>query len=157
MIDWYYQGLLFAILLVASWFDIKSRIVPNQLVLVGLIAGILINAWVNTPGRFSFCFYGFLIGFGIMVVPYALNWLGAGDVKLFAVVGLFLGPEKIIDAAILTAFCGGLLALYYLIKMKTIKVPKDPLMPSIKQPGLPYVLAIFGGTLLTIIFSDKLV
>ena len=157
MIDWYYQGLLFAILLAASWFDIKARIVPNQLILVGLIAGILMNAWVSTPGRFSFGLYGLLIGFGVMVVPYALNWLGAGDVKLFAVVGLFLGSEKIIDAAILTAFCGGLLALYYLIKMKITKAQNLPLMPSSNKPALPYVIAIFGGTLLTLIFSDSLV
>jgi prepilin peptidase CpaA len=40
--------------------------------------------------------------------------MGAGDVKLFAAVGSFLGPAQTISAAIVIALVGGLLALVVL-------------------------------------------
>lgn len=157
MTDWYYGSLL-ALLLTASWFDIKSRKVPNQLILVGILVGVVANAWMGTSERFSFALYGLLLGFCIPIIPYALNWIGAGDVKLFSVVGLFLGPEGIIDAAIYTALCGGVLALYYVIKMRFItNIYKVPFAHTMNKPTLPYVLAITGGALMTIFLADNLV
>jgi len=146
-------GSLICLLSVASWFDIRSRRIPNQLIVLGILIGILINALGNTPGRFSFGLYGFMLGFGIMLVPYFFGWLGAGDVKLFAVVGLFLGPDNTLNAAIYTAMCGGLLALLYIVTIKVTKIRGNVQSnPAIKST-LPYGVAIFGGTLMALFLS----
>jgi prepilin peptidase CpaA len=33
-----------------------------------------------------------LVGFGILVIPFALNAIGGGDVKMLAAIGAWLGP-----------------------------------------------------------------
>lgn len=149
---WGYSSLI-CLLSVASWFDIRFRRIPNQLIVLGILIGILINALGSTPGRFSFGLYGFMVGFGIMLVPHLFGWLGAGDVKLFAVVGLFLGPDNTLDAAIYTAMCGGLLAMLYIVTIKVTKIRGNVHSnPAIKST-LPYGVAIFGGTLMALFFS----
>lgn len=144
---------LIALLVAASWFDLRSRKIPNQLILLGIFAGVLLNALGSAPGRFSFSLYGFLVGFVLMLIPYMFGWLGAGDVKLFAVVGLFLGPENILSAAVYTAICGGVLALIYVVKSKILKIKDNISYQPMKNITLPYGVAIFGGTVLTLLLS----
>ncbi|WP_251368733.1 prepilin peptidase [Polynucleobacter sp. MWH-Braz-FAM2G] len=149
---WGYLSLV-SLLVVASWFDIRSRRIPNQLILLGILLGVMQNALGGSPGRFSFGFYGFLIGFGLMLLPYIFGWLGAGDVKLFAVVGLFLGPDNILDAAVYTAICGGVLAMLYIVITKVSKIRGISSNDPANKPTLPYGVAIFGGTLMALFFS----
>lgn len=144
---------LICLLSAASWFDLRSRRIPNQLIVLGILIGVLQNALAVTPGRFSFGFYGFLLGFGLMLVPYVFGWLGAGDVKLFAVVGLFLGPDNTLNAAIYTAMCGGVLALLYIVITKATKIRDISFNIPANKTTLPYGVAIFGGTLMALLFS----
>ena len=144
---------LICLLSVASWFDLRSRRIPTQLIVLGILVGVLQNALVETPGRFSFGFYGFLLGFGLMFVPYVFGWLGAGDVKLFAVVGLFLGPDSTLNAAIYTAMCGGVLAMLYIITTKVTKIRGISSNSPANKTTLPYGVANFGGTLMALLFS----
>ncbi len=150
--SWGYVSLI-CLLLVASWFDFRSRKIPNQLIVLGILIGILVNALGNTPGRFSFGLYGFILGFGLMLIPHLFGWLGAGDVKLFAVVGLFLGPDNTLNAAIYTAMCGGVLALLYIANIKVTKIRGNGVISHSNKTSLPYGVAIFGGTLMALLFS----
>ena len=120
---------------------------------MGIVIGLLLNALGNTPGRFTLGLYGLLLGFGLMLVPHIFGWLGAGDVKLFAVVGLFLGPDNTINAAIYTAMCGGVLALLYITTTKVSKIRGISSDASTVKTTLPYGVAIFGGTLMALLFS----
>jgi prepilin peptidase CpaA len=61
-----------------------------------------------------FSLEGVALGLGLFVILYVYGWMGAGDVKLFAAVGSFLGPAQTIFAAIAIALVGGLLALVVL-------------------------------------------
>ena len=113
---------LFACLLawaVAS--DVRSRRIPNQLVLAGIVAGLALQATV-TPGAglFSEPFgalgllkgaAGMVIGLLLLLPMYALGAMGAGDVKLMAMIGTFLGPLDIIGAGLSSLLAGGVLSL----------------------------------------------
>lgn len=101
---------LMALLCVAAWFDIKARRIPNWLVLTGLISSLGIQLLFSS-GSFSAWSLGLLAGFGLFLPLYLVHAMGAGDVKLMAVVGGFLGPAAVVDVVLTTLVAGGVLAI----------------------------------------------
>ena len=138
------------ILLAACFTDLRSRKIPNQLILVGVFLGLVINCIIPIEGRVIYGLEGLMLGLGLMLVPYAFKMMGAGDVKLFAVMGLFFGSSHIIMVGLHMMLWGGVLALYYLIKMKRMK----RLDPNYKKMTLPYALAITAGSFSTMYLLD---
>jgi prepilin peptidase CpaA len=113
--------LLLGLLVHAVWTDIQSRRISNGLVLLGLMAGFALQGLV-TPGAGLFAHPfgglgllsaagGMLTGFGLLLPMYALGAMGAGDVKLMAMIGAFLGPQDAVGAMLVSAVVGGVLAL----------------------------------------------
>lgn len=102
-------------------YDIAQRRIPNWLVLAGLITGIGCNLYVAsamlTPPPNSMwlalenSLLGSIAGLAILLPLYALRAMGAGDAKLMAAVGAFLGPTQVAGAALLTFVAGGVLSL----------------------------------------------
>ena len=107
-------GLLLSLLVVAAWHDIRSRRIPNALVLPGAVAGLLSNAILSQEmeglGIFD-SLAGLGLGFVLLLPPYFLRAMGAGDVKLMAMTGTFLGMKGVMDAFVYILLAGGLLAL----------------------------------------------
>ena len=63
-------------------------------------------------------FGGLLLGFAVFFVFYAIGGMGAGDVKLMAAIGAFLGPKDVLFAALYTAIAGGVYAILLLVTQK---------------------------------------
>jgi prepilin peptidase CpaA len=113
-------GVLFTTLLgVACVTDIRSRRIPNVLVLVLSTSGLVFSMLVE-PVRVGLVhsMSGLGLGFAIWIGFYALGLLGAGDVKLFAAAGAWLGPGGAWRAALLSALAGGVLALVTLVRQR---------------------------------------
>ncbi len=108
------QLLLVAALVVgAAVLDVRSRRIPNWLVLAGAATGF---AWqmfypALVGGGLAFALKGMLVGFALLLPLYLLRAMGAGDVKLMAMVGTFLGPWDVASAALLSFIAGGVVAL----------------------------------------------
>ena len=110
--------LLFTITIIITIVDIRIRIIPNELVLLmfclGLVFQILYFGWKALPSALA-CML--IVGFIFIIVGnfVGLQQIGAGDVKLAAVMGLTLGYPAIAIAlvamsAILIIYClGGLI------------------------------------------------
>jgi prepilin peptidase CpaA len=59
--------------------------------------------------------YGAAVGLACFMPFYLLRAMGAGDVKLLAAVGAFLGPQGVLYATLFSLLAGGLGALGYLL------------------------------------------
>lgn len=101
---------LMALLGLAAWFDIKSRRIPNWLVLTGLISSLGMQLLFSSGGVSAWGL-GILAGFGLFLPLYLVHAMGAGDVKLMAMVGGFLGPAAAVDVVLTTLVAGGVLAI----------------------------------------------
>jgi len=129
------------------YFDLKMRIVPNEIILVALglrLLMLVIIMMTNIQG-FSYIFIDSLVGGAflllILMVARLINkGLGAGDIKLFLAIGLYVGFNgafNILFYTILVSFVFAILAL--LTKKMSMK---DSL------PMVPFVLVGFMATML---------
>jgi prepilin peptidase CpaA len=92
--------------------DVRTRRIPNSLVLVLAIAGLGFSVLHVPPVEGALRGVGGLFAGLLIWLPfYLLGWLGAGDVKLFAASGAWLGPARAIEGAVIAALAGALLAL----------------------------------------------
>lgn len=110
---WLFYGLLVACCLAAVYTDLKWQRLPNYITLpaclLGLVMNLIRSGWLGTlnePGRFfgltgvsgglveglSFAVAGFAVAFGLFVLLLILRKCGAGDVKLMAALGTWVGP-----------------------------------------------------------------
>jgi prepilin peptidase CpaA len=160
-------GLLISLLTIATWHDVRSHRIPNLLILVGLVTGILSGAWLNGFAGVIHAMAGGLVGLFTLLPLYLLRTLGAGDVKLMAVVGLYLGPVDVLMVILGTFLAGGVMALVLamrfgmmsqllqniklmllgaVVKMSAGQVPSMNDLP-VSVGKLPYAVAITAGTL----------
>jgi prepilin peptidase CpaA len=94
--------------------DLRWRTIPNWLTGPSILAGLGFHTVMNQFAGFVFSLEGAAVGLGLFIILYVCGWMGAGDVKLFAAVGSFLGPAQTVSAAMVIALVGGLLAFLVL-------------------------------------------
>ncbi|MFN2399308.1 MAG: prepilin peptidase [Gemmatimonadaceae bacterium] len=111
-----------AFLLLAALWDLRSRRIPNWLVILLASGGLLFSVLVLPPVRgIVHGSGGILVGLILWMPLYAMGVLGAGDVKLFAASGAWLGPLGALQAALLSALAGGVLAGVYMVMRGPMK------------------------------------
>ncbi|QSZ28381.1 prepilin peptidase [Aceticella autotrophica] len=121
---------LSAILITISFIDIEYKIIPNELILTGILGGIVFRLVMYRDGLTDYII-GFLLGAGILFLISVISGggMGGGDIKLMALIGLFVGWKLTLTtmfiAVILGAICGIILIL---LKIKTRKdyIPFGP-------------------------------
>jgi prepilin peptidase CpaA len=111
-IAWWPTVLLLA---VATLMDLRTRRIPNWLVLPFLAAGLL-TAGVTRgmPGIWQ-SLAGIGLGVGVAGVLCYLRGMGLGDLKLLAAIGAWVGPGQMAVALVATGIAGGLLAVAYAV------------------------------------------
>ncbi len=104
-------AILVPAMLVASWNDYRMHRVSNRLnaliVLTGLSAQAFFGGWAGLEAGLL----GVLVGFGMLIVLWAVRGMGAGDVKFMAAVGAWLGPLWTFQAVLVGGVLGGVIAL----------------------------------------------
>jgi prepilin peptidase CpaA len=154
-----------AVLVIATFTDVRSRRIPNWLVLPFLALGVVVSGWM-------FGWHGVeqsLAGAGLGILVYGfLFWMGgmgAGDVKLCAAIGAWIGPGQLLIALVLTGLVGGAMALAWAARGGFLKelfqhasdvafVAKERGEAVLTNPlrrKMPYAPAIAIGTLISFI------
>ena len=108
-------SILFALLLAASISDCRSYKIPNWLTFGGSAFALIYSLVVPFSPQlgFGWSLGGFALGLSLMLPLYMLGMMGAGDVKLMAMVGAFLGMTHTLYAVLFVFASGGLAALVY--------------------------------------------
>ncbi|HKU71448.1 MAG TPA: prepilin peptidase, partial [Burkholderiales bacterium] len=104
-------GLLGGLLVAAAWHDVRSHRIPNVVVFSGAGIALALHALAPDGLGVASALCGLLVGLAAFLPLYLLGAAGAGDIKLMAMTGAFLGPVDGICAAIFTAVAGVLLAV----------------------------------------------
>lgn len=105
---------IIAVTLIAALFDLKIRRIPNWLIGVGVFLGVVINGLAGVSQLFQ-SIAGFVVAIVVLLLPFALGWIGAGDVKFFGVIGALLGWRWLPRVFFYSALAAGLIAAGYLI------------------------------------------
>jgi prepilin peptidase CpaA len=105
---------IISVTLIAVFFDLKIRRIPNWLIGVGALLGVVINGLAGVNQLFQ-SIAGFVVAIVVLLLPFALGWIGAGDVKLFGVIGALLGLRWLPRVFFYSALVAGLIAGWYLI------------------------------------------
>ena len=100
--------------MIAAVSDICSYRIKNQILLSGFIIGIGILFYENNAGALKQGFLNMLLLLICLFPVFALQVIGAGDVKLFLLLGLLLGIRPALFCIFVSFFIG---AFYSLIQM----------------------------------------
>lgn len=165
------------IVLMALVTDVSQQRISNILILFALAAGVLVNVlgpeafkrsaglFTHAPGALGLkgALFGALAGLAVFLPLYALRAMGAGDVKLMAAIGSFIGPATLVNVALCVLVMGGVLAVGRMLwrgnsrkvlgNVGTVLLPPfstgvprfNPATQSADR--MPYVLAIAAGLL----------
>ena len=164
------------LLLVLMRQDVISRRISNKLVLLGVVVGVVLNGFLPAgwgfnsviPGGLGWlaALQGFGVGLAVLLPLYLLRAMGAGDVKLMAMVGAFVGPNDVLGVLLATFLAGGVMALAVVLwskqftnllqnlkliligSMVKMSVGQSPMMDDLPTSigKLPYAVAITVGT-----------
>ena len=159
--------ILSLIMLIAVLIDLRQRRIPNSLVLVTLTAGILFNVlgpqgpvnggglFTARPGALGFtgALFGALTGLAVFMPFYVLRIMGAGDVKLMAAIGSWVGAAGVLNLALFVLAMGGLLAIVTMVWTRrtqqvifNVSMALGQMLPGSSGPvrpqpdGLPHAL-----------------
>ncbi len=162
-----------------SWQTLLSAVFPALAIVAALkdITSFTIPNWISVALAVSFppiallCGVsladgGMALGIGVGglflgVAMFAAGWIGGGDAKLLSVCALWLGFPAVIPFLLVTALCGGGLALSLLalrsIWLRPLAAHGPAWVGRLATPGAaaPYGLAICAGALAT--FPDGVV
>jgi prepilin peptidase CpaA len=165
LFDWTHLAALAAMLLAAMWHDTASRRIPNTVVLWGSLTALGLSLSPHGIGLGS-ALAGGMVGFLGFGVFYLLRTLGAGDVKLAAATGLFVGHPDMLWVNLLILLAGCWLAITWAVFSGQLRqtlhnlssgltqlwlsrqhrANADRLVFPVSATRMPYALAIGAGT-----------
>lgn len=151
----------------AVFFDILYQKIPNGLVAAGLLGGLAYQTvCFRGPGILAYA-AGVLLPVALLGAIYYFRMIGAGDIKLLAVICGHLGPAMGLECMIYTFLIGGAISAVLLIKRKNLfsrffylktyifqyiqTKEWSPYIRAEDQDGrFPFSIPVFGGLVITL-------
>jgi len=161
---------IIAIISIIAIYDLLHCKIPNHLILV--LTAVAISHMLITHGLHGFILSigGLFLGMALLMIPYAMGGMAAGDVKLMGAVGAALGPAGVFMAFLYSAVAGGLYALGLMLAgragtfpgrlwdaLKTFYLTRQIIFDKAASPEqtgkLCYGVAIAAGSILYIVLE----
>jgi prepilin peptidase CpaA len=152
---------LLALLVLAAREDVRTRRISNRLVVLGLISSVVVRFVLEGGPGIQSAAVGALVAGGLLLPGWLLGWTGAGDVKLMAVSGAWLGAAVGGMAVLFSLIAGGVFAVAVAIRHHALRqslsgaaaIGMWAMSPHtgpapVSSTGLrfPFALAILTGT-----------
>jgi leader peptidase (prepilin peptidase)/N-methyltransferase len=142
------RGALVLVLVPCAVIDLEQRIIPNRITGPAAIVAVVLGLALDAPHEPRRLLWAAIAGGFLLVAAFANPaGMGMGDVKLLAVMGLFLGRPVVI--ALLVALLGSLVTGVVLAIRRGVHAARKtglPLGPYLAVGGL--VAAVVGDPLL---------
>ena len=149
--------------------DLRNGRIPNVLTFGAILLAFIVHASMPQGHGLVHVTSGTLVGLAVFFPFFALGGMGAGDVKLMAAIGAWLGPMLAVFTALYGAIAGGVMALVVALSAGYLKtalgnlwrmvmhwrvhglepVPELTLAGN-RGPRLAYAVPIFVGLLVTL-------
>ncbi|AHF06870.1 A24 family peptidase [Desulfitobacterium metallireducens] len=149
---------------IAAFTDWREHRIHNKLLGPAFLVAIFLQTFFNGWAGLKESTIGALVGFGILLIPYLFGGMGAGDVKLLAVIGAFGGAHFVITSFLYGAIIGGVISVALLVRHGALGATLKRfllLFPLLSKPEylsedmrnarkekFPYGIAIVLGTAL---------
>jgi len=146
-----------AILIAVFFIDYEHKIIPDELVIAGLVGGIILviynifnpiwiygdrNWWNPLVGMVTGSGFLFIVALIGLIIYKTDDAMGMGDVKIFAPIGIFLGWKMTILALTISIFLCGIISLSLIItRLKS------------RQDAIPFGPFIVIGTFVTLMWG----
>jgi prepilin peptidase CpaA len=163
------EGVVIAICLIGCITDLKTRRIPNWLTFgaaaSALAAHTITSGWSGSATAAT----GWIVGALLFMPFFLLRGMGAGDVKLLAAIGSWMGPKAALWIALYTSIAGGVLALCVAASTRYLpqmfrnlwlvgthwRVMGPRAVPGLtlentNAPRLAYAIPIFAGTVIAL-------
>ena len=111
LLDNWHVKLVCVVLIVAAWIDGKQLRVPNWITFPMVLSGIAFNTWCYGWAGLGDSLIGTAVGLACLLPLYAVGGMGAGDVKLMAGVGAWLGATVTFYAFCVSTVVGAVMAV----------------------------------------------
>lgn len=125
------------------YFELRNNTIPNAVTYPGILAGLLIAVLFRRHDILNYL-SAFALAFGVFYAFNLLGWIGGGDVKLMAMIGMLMGLRFLLHALVYISLAGGLAAIavaaYRLVRRKPLR-----------GATIPYGTAIVAGTYVCIL------
>lgn len=160
--EFLFYATLSALLLTVTFTDLEKGKIPNGVILIGAIAGLCMSlifwpvcvppSWTGSPLNFINSLIALLAGGGIMIFWAAAGKLlfkkesiGAGDIKLAAMTGIFLGLQNTLLALFLS-FLAATIAGISMILLKKARM----------DSRLPFAPFLTIGALISLVYGSQI-
>lgn len=110
------RGVALALLVVLSLVDLERGLLPDMLTLPGCLVAVALSPWLAGSYREALVGGGVAFAIGMALYLFPLGSLGAGDVKLCALLGCALGLPQALDALLVGVALGAVGALAYMAR-----------------------------------------
>jgi prepilin peptidase CpaA len=104
-----------AVVALATITDLRSRRIPNWLVLPFLVLGLAVSGIRHGWSGLGQSLLGILAAAAVMGIFCYLGGMGLGDLKLCAAIGAWIGPAQLLLALLMTGLVGGVMAICWAV------------------------------------------
>jgi prepilin peptidase CpaA len=109
------------LLLAAVVTDIRFRRISNRLILAGLGMGLLFQIWESGARGFFLFLLQMFFPVIVLYLLFLMHALGAGDIKLFSVVGSIWNLKVVVGCMLFSFVAGAVISLGKLLYHKNLK------------------------------------
>ena len=114
--------------------DLMARRVSNRVLLVVLACATAMQLLqIGNPPSLPDCLLGGALGLAVLLPFYAIGWMGAGDVKLFAVIGFLLGSSVLLPVWLIASLAAGAHALLVVAWPSAARCAPIPLLRAVQS------------------------
>lgn len=139
------------LVIVAAVHDLREFRIPNRLIVAGIVVGVSVIVIRAFTGEYIGNYIlGTLAGLAGMTFLYMIRAVGAGDVKLLAVIGMLTGLEFVLQLMVVSLITGLFTGIVELFLKRTREVNMGS--SGIKSHGFHYAVGVLTGYVVVLVY-----